>query len=169
MYIVKSTRSVKNWNSNSRLKINTAVILSWYQRRRKTKSQKEKQAKSWIFILHYITVGHIPDAFEILIRLMITWKIYAMKTIFSKNHCAAPERKQVYSGGIEIPCNYELFEPKIHKKFVKICQRQNKKQWMFITLLFFDSFFHLTQLWPNGFICGGDIITLALGQLELIT
>ena len=91
MYIAKSTRSVKNWNSNSRLKINTAVILSWYQRRRKTKSQKEKQAKSWIFILHYITVGHIPDAFEILIRLMITWKIYAMKTIFSKNHCAAPE------------------------------------------------------------------------------
>ena len=24
---------------------------------------------------------------------------------------------------------------------------------MLITLLFFDSFFHLTQLWPNGLIC----------------
>ena len=27
---------------------------------------------------------------------------------------------------------------------------------MLITLLFFDSLFHLTQLWPNGFICGGE-------------
>ena len=57
---------------------------------------KEKNKKSkgkTIKKSDYITVGHIQDAFEILIRLMITWKIYAMKTIFSKNHCAAPERK----------------------------------------------------------------------------
>ena len=43
----------------------------------------------------------------------------SMKAIFSKDHCAAPERKKVYNAGIEIPCNYELFGPKIHKKFVR--------------------------------------------------
>ena len=40
---------------------------------------------------------------------------------------------------------------------------------MLITLLFFDSFFHLTQFWPNGLICEGDILAIVLGQFELIT
>ena len=40
---------------------------------------------------------------------------------------------------------------------------------MFITLLFFDSFFHLTQLWPNELIYGADILTIELRQFELIT
>ena len=40
---------------------------------------------------------------------------------------------------------------------------------MLITLLFFDSFFYLTQLWPNELICGADILTIVLGQFEPIT
>ena len=61
---------------------------------RKTNSQKEKQAKSQIFIFHYLTVGHVPDALvEILFRLMVAWKINSTKAIFSENHCAAPEGK----------------------------------------------------------------------------
>ena len=60
---------------------------------RKTNSQKEKQA-SQIFIFHYLTVGHVPDALvEILFRLMVAWKINSTKAIFSENLCAAPEGK----------------------------------------------------------------------------
>ena len=40
MLITKSTRSAKNWNANSRLKINMAVMLSWYWQRKKEKNQK---------------------------------------------------------------------------------------------------------------------------------
>ena len=80
-------------------------MLSRHWRRRKTKSQK---------------VGHIPDALaEILFPLMKTRKIYSTKAVISENHRAAPEGKWVPSGGIEIPCNYELFGLK--KSIKKIC------------------------------------------------
>ena len=68
----------------------------------------------------WITVSRIPDALvEILFRLMKTWKIYLTKTTFSENHGATLEGKWVYGGGIEIPCNYDLFGPKIYKNFVR--------------------------------------------------
>ena len=68
----------------------------------------------------WITVSRIPDALvEILFRLMKTWKIYLTKTTFSENHRATLEGKWVYGGGIEIPCNYDLFGPKIYKNFVR--------------------------------------------------
>ena len=49
---------------------------------------------------------------------MKIWKIYSTKAIISENHCIAPEGKWAPSGGTEIPFNYELFGPKIHKNFV---------------------------------------------------
>ena len=50
---------------------------------------------------------------------MKTWKTYSTKAIIFENHHAAPEGKWAPGGGIGIPCNYELFGPKIHKKFVR--------------------------------------------------
>ena len=50
---------------------------------------------------------------------MTTWKIYFTKAIISENHRAAPEGKWLSGRGIEIPCNYKLLGPKIHKKFVR--------------------------------------------------
>ena len=141
-------------------------MLSWYLRRKKTKSQKEKQAKSWIknglysSELYYIVVGHIPDALvEILFQLMKAWKIYSTKAIISETHRAAPEGKWVYGGGIKIPGNYERFGPKIHKKIIR-----EKTKTQFVILLFFGSFFHLTQLLANGLLCEVDVLTIVLEQ-----
>ena len=68
----------------------------------------------------WITVDHIPETLaEILLSLMKTWKIYSTKAIISESHRAAPEGKWVPGGSTEIPFNYELFEPKIHTKFVR--------------------------------------------------
>ena len=53
---------------------------------------------------------------ENLFPFMKTWQIYSTKPIISENHWAAPEGKWVLSGGIEIPCHYELSGRKIHKK-----------------------------------------------------
>ena len=100
-HLNKSIISAKNWNANSRLKINIVIMLSWYWRKRITKSQKEKQAKSringrlWFF--------HIPDALaEILFPLMNTWRVYSTEAIISENQRAAPEGKWVPGGGIEM-------------------------------------------------------------------
>ena len=67
-----------------------------------------------------ITVGHVPDVLaEVLFPLMHTWKIYLVKATISENHRVAPEGKWVPGGGIEIPCNYELYGPKNRKKYVR--------------------------------------------------
>ena len=91
-------------------------MLSWYSRRRKTKSQKRKTSKE--LGKKWIKVGHIPDALaEILFPLMKSWKVYLTKTMISENHRDAPEGKWVPGGGI--PYNYELFGPKIHKNLLE--------------------------------------------------
>ena len=126
-----------SWNDRQRIGMQTrsskwidirnmAVMLSWYWRRRKTKSQNEKQIKNQIMSrlyssgLYYILVGHISDALvEILFRLMKAWKIYSTKAIVYKNHRAAPEWKWVHGGGIKIPCNYELLDRKSIKTLLK--------------------------------------------------
>ena len=45
MEIITSRRSAKNWNSNLWLKINLAVMLSWYWRRCKKKSKEKTSNK----------------------------------------------------------------------------------------------------------------------------
>ena len=42
-----------------------------------------------------------------------------MKAIVSENHRVAPEGKWVPGGGIEIPCSFELYGPKIYKKCIR--------------------------------------------------
>ena len=136
------SKLARNWNASLRLKINIAVMLPWYWQSRKTKSQKGRQAKNRI---KWITVGHIPDALvKILYPIMKTWKIHSTKAIIVEKHRAASEDTWV--------CNYELFWPKIHK-FV----REKIKNSDYFTLLFFNSFFHLTQSLTNGPIFRGLI------------
>ena len=50
---------------------------------------------------------------------MKTWKLYLVKAIVSENHRVAPEGKWVPGGGIEIPCSFQLYGPKIHKKCIR--------------------------------------------------
>ena len=50
---------------------------------------------------------------------MKTWKIYVVKAIVTENHRVAPEGKWVPGGGIEIPCNFELYGPKMYKRYVR--------------------------------------------------
>ena len=105
----------------------------------------KKPDKEWIM------VGHIPDSLaKILFPFIKTWKIYSTKTIISKNHRAAPKGKWVPRGGtLKSHVITNILEQKSIQNLL-----ERKKQWMLITLLFFDSFFHLTQLSLNGLICG---------------
>ena len=78
------------------------------------RKNKQKSDKEWI------TVGHIPDALvEILFPLMNNLE----KSLDESNNfwkpSTTPEGKWVPGEGIEIPCNYELSGPKIHKRFVR--------------------------------------------------
>ena len=89
----------------------------------KEKNKKLRGKTSKNLDKEWITVGHIPDALaEILFPVMKTCKSYSTKATISKNHRAALEGKWVPDGGTEIPCNYELFGPKIHKKIVIVKQ-----------------------------------------------
>ena len=91
-----------------------AILVLAKKNNKKLKGEACGKSDEWT------TVGHVPDVFaQVLFPLMKTWKLYVVKAIVLENHRVAPEGKWVPGGGIEIPCKYELYGPKIHKKLVR--------------------------------------------------
>lgn len=65
-------------------------------------------------------VGHVPEALaEKLQPLIKSWKIWKVTTIITGKERRAPEGTWVLGGGIELPCTYYLYGPKLHKRFVR--------------------------------------------------
>ena len=61
-------------------------------------------------------VGHVPEALaEKLFPLMKEWKLYKVTATITGEKRRAPEETWVLGGGIELPCTYYLYGPKIHK------------------------------------------------------
>ena len=67
-----------------------------------------------------VVVGHIPEALaEKLFPLMKRWKLYQIKVTITGEKRRAPEGTWVLGRGIELPCTYYLYGPKIHKCIVR--------------------------------------------------
>ena len=67
-----------------------------------------------------ITLGYVPEALaEKFFPLMKQWKIYEIKDIITGEKRRAPEGTWVLGGGIELPCKYYLYGPKVHKCIVR--------------------------------------------------
>ena len=65
-------------------------------------------------------VGHVSEALaEKLFPLMKEWKLYKVTATITGEIRRVPERTWVLGGGIELPCTYYLYGPKIHKCNVK--------------------------------------------------
>ena len=65
-------------------------------------------------------VGHVPDALaEVLYPLVTSGKIHLLEATVTGMHMSAPEGKWVPGGGIEIPCIYNVYGPKVHKKTIR--------------------------------------------------
>ena len=64
----------------------------------------------------YCIVGHLPEALaEKLFPLMKEWKLYKVTATITGEKRRLPEGTWVLGGGIEVPCTYYLYGPKIHK------------------------------------------------------
>ena len=50
---------------------------------------------------------------------MKQWKIYEIKAIITGEKRRAPEGTWVLGGGIELPCTYYLYGPKVHECTVR--------------------------------------------------
>ena len=67
-------------------------------------------------------VGHIPEPLaKILYSLMKSRKIYEITCIITGQSKKVPEGTWVLGGGIELPCRYFLYGPKIRKREVRKC------------------------------------------------
>ena len=67
-------------------------------------------------------VGHIPEPLaKILYPLMKSWKVYEITCTITGRSKKVPEGTWVLHGGIELPCRYFLYGPKIRKKEVRKC------------------------------------------------
>ena len=67
-------------------------------------------------------VGHIPDPLaKILYPLMKSWKVYEIMCTITGQSKKALEGTWVLGGGIELPCRYFLYGPKIRKREVSKC------------------------------------------------
>ena len=67
-----------------------------------------------------IIVGHISEALsEVLASFMDTFNIHSITATINGQHRRAPEGTWVPGGGIEIPCTYKIYAPKIHKKDIR--------------------------------------------------
>ena len=65
-------------------------------------------------------VGHIPEPLaKILYQLMKSWKVYEITCTIPGQSKKAPEVTWVLGGGIELPCRYFLYGPKIRKREVR--------------------------------------------------
>ena len=65
-------------------------------------------------------VGHIPEPLaKIIYLLMKSWKVYEITCIITGQSKKAPEGTWVLGGGIELPCRYFLYGPKISQKVYK--------------------------------------------------
>ena len=72
-----------------------------------------------------VTVGHFPKALAaILFPLRKAWKVYEIQAKITGKSRRAPEGAWVLGRGIEIPCQYTIIEPKIHKKN---CRKEPRK------------------------------------------
>ena len=72
-----------------------------------------------------VTVGHVPEAVAaILFPLRKAWKVYEIKAKITGKSRRAPEGTWVLEGGIEIPSQYTIIGPKIHKKN---CRKELRK------------------------------------------
>ena len=72
-----------------------------------------------------VTVGHVPEALAaILFPLRKAWKVYEIQAKITGKSRRAPEGTWVLGGGIEIPCQYTIIGPKIHKKN---CRKELRK------------------------------------------
>ena len=72
-----------------------------------------------------VTVGHVPEALAaISFPLRKAWKVYEIQAkIIGKSRCV-PEWTWVLGRGIEIPCQYTIIGPNIHKKN---CRKELRK------------------------------------------
>lgn len=71
-------------------------------------------------------VGHVPEALAaILYPLIKTWKIWKVTVVITGQHRKAPEGTWVLGGGIELPCTYFLYGPKLHIRFVRDMLKHN--------------------------------------------
>ena len=67
-------------------------------------------------------VGHIPEPLaKILYPLMKSCKVYEIACTITGQSKKAPEGTWVLGGGIELPCRYFLYGPKIRKREVRKC------------------------------------------------
>ena len=67
-------------------------------------------------------VGHIPEPLaKILYPLMKSWKVYEITCTITGQSKKASEGTWVLRGGIELPCRYFLYGPKIRKREVRKC------------------------------------------------
>ena len=64
-----------------------------------------------------VTVGHVSEALAaILFPLRKAWKVYEIQAKITGKSRRVPEETWVLGGGIEIPFQYTIIGPKIHKK-----------------------------------------------------
>ena len=72
-----------------------------------------------------VTVGHVPEALAaILFPLRKAWKVYEIQAKITGKSRRVPEGTWVLGGGIEIPFQYTIIGPKIHKKN---CRKELRK------------------------------------------
>ena len=72
-----------------------------------------------------VTAGHLPETLAaILFQLRKAWKVYEIQAKITGKSRRAPEGTWVLGGGMEIPCQYTIIEPKIHKKN---CRKELRK------------------------------------------
>ena len=72
-----------------------------------------------------VTIGHVPEPLAaILFPLRKAWKVYEIQAKITGKSRRAPEGTWVLGGGIEIPCQYTIIGPKIHKKN---CRKELRK------------------------------------------
>ena len=72
-----------------------------------------------------VTAGHVPEALAvILFQLRKAWKVYEIQAKITGKLRRALEGTWVLRGGIEIPCQYTIIGPKIHKKN---CRKEIRK------------------------------------------
>ena len=72
-----------------------------------------------------VKIGHVPEALAaILFPLRKAWKVYEIQAKITGKSQHMSEGTWVHGGGIGIPCQYTIIEPKIHKKN---CRKELRK------------------------------------------
>jgi hypothetical protein len=74
-------------------------------------------------------VGHVPEALAAKLHpLLKSWKVWKITAVITGQQRRAPEGTWVLGGGIELPCTYYIYGPKLHKKYVCDSLRQNREE-----------------------------------------